>query len=182
MATAGALALVLFCTFLVSCSKNQFVTRASAQGPIVVYGEGPCPGGAIGCVIQESPGRYLAIRLGPEPMTASQFIYTLPYDLNVGLIDGWIGTAAGTQPVESESRLQIQYADGSWEEFYIETDKHTDVQGEKQRSFNVNRTLRAGTVLIVYQGGGYTTVANCLTNPCQDTIWRCTARPDSDEA
>ena len=66
MATAGALALVLFCTFLVSCSKNQFVTRASAQGPIVVYGEGPCPGGAIGCVIQESPGRYLAIRLGPE--------------------------------------------------------------------------------------------------------------------
>jgi len=172
MAKAGALAVVLFCAFLVSCGKAQLVIPASAQGPIVVHGEGPCPGGAIGCVIQESPGRYLAIRLGPEPMTASQFIYTLPYDLNVGLIDGWIGTAAGTQPVESESRLQIQYADGSWEEFYIETDKHTDVQGEKQRSFNVNRTLHAGTVLIVHQGGGYTTVANCLTNPCHDTIWR----------
>lgn len=141
--------------------------------PVVVHGEGACPGGLIGCVIHESPGRYLAIRLGPEPMQPSQFIYTLPYDMNISLIDGWIGTAAGTQPLEAESRLQIQYLDGAWEEFLIETDKHTDVQGEKQRMFPIKRRLPAGTVLIVHQNGGWTTVNRCLNGtPCQDTIWR----------
>jgi len=158
---------------LAGCNGNMRLTpTASGQTPVTVHGEGPCPGGVIGCVIQESPGRYLAIRLGPEPMKASQFIYTLPYDIDVKLIDGWIGTAAGTQPVEAESRLQIQYTDGTWEEFLIETDKHTDVQGEKQRTFYIERNLPAGTVLIVHQFGGFTTVSDCLVNNCQDTIWR----------
>jgi len=166
-------AILLLSLALVSCGgKLQLPPIASAQAPTTVHGEGPCPGGLTGCVIQESPGRYLAIRLGPEPMKASQFIYTLPYDLNVGLIDGWIGTAAGTQPLEAESRLQIQYVDGTWEEFFIETDKHTDVQGEKQREFSINRNLPAGTVLIVHQFGGFTSVSDCLVNNCQDTIWR----------
>jgi hypothetical protein len=80
-----------------------------------------------------------------------------------------LGTAAGTQPLETESRLQFQYVDGTWAEFYIEIDKYIDDRGERQRSFPINRRLPAGTVLIVHQRGG-----SCLVNNCQDTIWRCT--------
>jgi hypothetical protein len=174
------LALLLLIAPLALTSCNNFavslVPKATAQAPIVVHGEGSCPGGLIGCVIQESPRHYLAIRLGPQAMQPSQFVYTLPYDLDISLIDGWIGTAAGTQPLEAESRLQIQYPDGAWEEFLIETDKHTDVQGEKQRLFPISRHLPQGTSLIVHQFGGWTTVQSCLTTPCQDSIWRLYAK------
>lgn len=162
---------------LVGCSGRSAIPAAQAQsmGPPAFtlhqdINGGQCP---VGCKT-ESPGRYISMKLGPTTFGQEEvYAYQLPYSMDVGLIENWIGTAQGVT-VEMESRLQIQYSDGSWEEFYNEIDKHTDVRDESVKLFNINRHLPVGTLLIVNHSGGYIgpDAGRCLTEACGDTMWK----------
>lgn len=174
----GLMALTLTGSLILAgCSSGSPITSAQAQGSVPPaftlhqdINGGICP---VGCMTA-SPGRYISMKLGPTPFGPEEvYAYQLPYSMDVGLIDNWIGTAQGVT-VEMESRLQIQYPDGSWEEFFNEIDKHADVRGESLRSFNVTRHLPVGTILIINHSGGIIgpDATRCLTEPCGDTMWK----------
>lgn len=129
---------------------------------------GNCP---AGYVASESPGTYLALRIGPQVKTIfeTEFVYTLPYSMHVAQIDGWDDN--GYQNViEHDSHLQFQFPDGTFTEYYIQYDNHsTSLPGEKQRVFNVNLDLPVGTKVIMYHNA-----VNCVSpvGMCgYDAIW-----------
>jgi hypothetical protein len=153
------------------------VHAAPPVPPFTLHPEGVCP---AGCVSQESPGNYLALRIGPQfdDLSAKQFSYTLPYDLHVTQVDSWLDVGFGFVN-EVDSRLQIQWPDGTWTEYFTQYDRHSlTLPGQVQRVFNVDLTLPQGTVVTLFHSQG-----NCFLNgvqiqdgsPCpkgMDTIWR----------
>jgi hypothetical protein len=142
-----------------------------AQGPGALFTpphqESVCP---TGCIAMQSNPSFLELRFGPTNNTAQDgFSISLPFPMHVRMLDVWIGTQTGAL-FESDSRLQIIFPDGSWREFKAQYDKHQDVVGDVQRSFDVDLTLPAGTTLVVYhteQG-----VISCPQQGCgYDATW-----------
>ncbi len=118
----------------------------------------------------QSKPNFLELRFGPSTNTQQDgFSIAMPFAMNVKLLDVWIGTSSG-QVFETDSHLQIVLPDGTFYEFKAQFDKHADVVGNVQRSFPVDLTLPAGTVLYLYhrpQG-----VISCPESGCgYDTTW-----------
>jgi hypothetical protein len=127
-----------------------------------------CPAGCVGA---ESPGVYLALRIGPQFTTdETEFVYTLPYALHVSHIDGWDDNGFGNVQ-ETDTHLQIQFPDGSYTEFWVQYDAHSaSLPGEKQREFTTDLDLPPGTKLVMYHN-----TANCISpvNQCgYDSVWQ----------
>ncbi len=163
-------AALLIGALAVGCG-GQLNPRVHAQGPTALFNpphqESVCP---TGCIAMQSNPSFLELRFGPTNNTSQDgFSISLPFPMHVRMLDVWIGTDAG-QVFESDSRLQIIFPDGSWREFKAQYDKHEDVVGSVQRSFDVDLTLPAGTTFVVYhseQG-----VITCPQTGCgYDTTW-----------
>lgn len=127
-----------------------------------------CPNGCVG---QESPGHYLALRIGPKFTTdEGEFVYTLPYALHVAHLDAWDDNGFGNV-IEHDTHLQIQFPDGTWTEFFVQYDNHSQtLAGEKQRNFDADLDLPIGTKVIIYQN-----TMNCISpvNQCgYDSLWQ----------
>jgi hypothetical protein len=134
------------------------------------HGELSCP---KGCVAQESAGHYAALRMGPftvDNYEESDYL-VLQQPIKIGMIDGWMGTDAGAA-FEADSRLEIQYPDGTWEEFLMQHDKHQDTIGNVQRQWKVSRDLPVGTRFVVKHGQGYSVDGKPLSQLHADAIFR----------
>lgn len=152
------------------------VNAGATPPPFTLHAEGVCP---EGCVSQESPGHYLALRIGPQisDLSMKQFSYTLPYDLHVTMLDAWLDVGFAFVN-EVDSHLQIQYPDGTWSDYYAQYDRHSiTLPGQVQRSIPVDLQLPQGTIVTIYHNAG-----NCFNNGLEDntpscpkgmdTIWR----------
>ncbi len=131
-----------------------------------------CP---TGCVGQESPGSYLALRIGPVfSMSAAEFVYVLPYPLHVTHLDAWDDNGYGNV-IEHDTHLQIQFPDGTWTEYFVQYDNHSpSLPGQVQRGFDADLTLPAGTKIIIYHNA-----INCIAPVDQcgyDSLWQLRAK------
>ncbi len=172
----GSIALVLFTiVFTIGCGSNASllpVVHAKPPAPnniIVAHQLNPnCP---TGCVGQESPGVYLALRMGPQfVMDSAEFVYTLTYPLHVAHLDSWDDNGFGNV-IEHDTHLQIQFPDGTYTEYFTQYDNHsTSLPGQVQRSFDADLDLPIGTKLIIYHNAN-----NCISpvNQCgYDSLWQ----------
>ena len=164
--------LAVLILFTWGCGGNGPVSlsavKASAPNFIPPHPEATCPNG---CIAGQSSPNYLELRFGPvNESEQNGFSTTLPFQMHVQSLDGWIGTMSN-QVFESDSRLQITWPDGTWAEYVVQYDKHADLVGNLQRSFPVNLSLPAGTTLTVYHTGFG--VITCPNSACgYDTSWR----------
>jgi hypothetical protein len=105
----------------------------------------------VSCIEQHSPGVYVEIRQGPlDPGVFENFEWTLPHEMQLQMVDAWIGTAYSVD-LETGSHFRIIWPNGRFIEFLNEFDKHHDEHGEKQRSWNVHYFLPKGTKLQVWK-------------------------------
>lgn len=165
----AALLLIAVILLLSGCGMNPVHAAAPPAHPITVaHTIAVCPDGCVGA---ESPGVYLALRIGPQFTTdETEFVYTLPYALHVAHIDGWDDNGFGNVQ-ETDTHLQIQFPDGTYTEFYVQYDRHsTSLSGEKQRVFETDLDLPIGTKVIMYHN-----TANCIQPAGQcgyDSVWQ----------
>lgn len=138
--------------------------------PIYAHPLSPCP---TGCVEAEAP-KYLNLRFGPytvEDYQESKPII-LDHDLNVVLIDGWMGTDAGAA-FETDAHLEIQAADGSLlYEVQLQHDKHADLVGNVSIQRYVKMALPAGTRFVLFHGPGYSVSGQPLSSLHGDAMFR----------
>jgi hypothetical protein len=159
-----ALVLLFTCMMNSGCSGDPIHAQSPSFSP--PHQELVCP---RGCIAFQSAPNFLELRFGPTSNTDQDgFTTALPFPMTVKLLDVWIGTQSGAV-FESDSRLQIVLPDGTFYEFKAQYDKHQDVVGDVQRSFPVNLSLPAGTMLTLYhsQQG----VISCPQGCGFDTTW-----------
>lgn len=148
------------------CACGDHLVRA--QPPIFTppHQEAACP---QGCIAMQSNPTFLELRFGPTTNTDQDgFTTAIPFPMKVSMLDVWIGTQSGAV-FESDSRLQVVLPDGTFYEFKAQYDKHQDVVGSLQRSFPVNLTLPAGTMLTVYHSAQG--IVSCPSGCGYDTTW-----------
>jgi hypothetical protein len=145
-------------------------TPPTITQPVRGHLEAVCP---KGCVASESAGRYANLRMGPftvEDYQESDYL-VLSQPMTIGLIDGWMGTDAGAA-FEADARLEIQYPDGTWEEFLLQHDKHQDTIGNVRLQWKVNRALPSGTRFVLKHGQGYSVDGKALNTLHADAMFR----------
>jgi hypothetical protein len=171
---------ILFALLFTGCGQSALnplnppaVHAGPPPPPFTLHGEGVCPDG---CVSQESPGNYLALRIGPQfgDLSMKQFTYTLPYDLHVTTLDAWLDVGFGFVN-EVDTHLQILYPDGTWTEYFVQYDRHSvSLPGDVQRSFPVDLNLPQGTTVTIFHVAG-----NCFNNGVEDNTQSCPKSMDT---
>jgi hypothetical protein len=115
-----------------------------------------------GCVehvsIAEDGGIYfMQLQLSPVTGKSASMEIKLERPMKLRRIDSWVGTGLGSR-LESGGWFAYKKPNGEAANFLLEIDKHTDVAGEKQRSWDSGPEpilLPAGTVIQLWRGVPY---------------------------